>query len=284
MKLRLDPAIAAWVLCGVFLVVMALVASSQLEGEPDYERAAREKLEQLTAAPPGTIRVIVLGNSRSQNAFGHQPDLESVLHEAMTHGAGADVAIADLSGPALQLNTMTPLLGDIFGVEPDVIVLQSGSIPDTASPVERSLAGRVRIKLGLQGPARTGTPGCQERSAEALDEITLATRDRYDTTIDFGRADDLVNRAAAAGVNVYLVEIPRAGELLANVGDLVVEYRSDIEQRYGGLRHVTIGPTIELPRRDHYCDYTHLSEDGQRHFLDLWLPEFVTYLQQVAAE
>lgn len=270
--LRPGSVMGAWVLCALLLGIGAVAARASLTETTPFEVAARQELATLATADEGTQRIVVIGNSRAQNAFAHRPELDQVLVDA-----GADVAVADLSAAGMQLDLTWPVIDDVFAAKPDVLLVHPGSFPDSGSPAERSLIGRLRVELGLQRELRLGRPVCPEQTDEQLDTAAAFTRVRLEN-IDYDLADELVDRAAAEGVAVYFVHVPRSAELIAEVGQVVDTFRAEIADRYRDHDAVTIGPIVDEPELASYCDFNHLNRRGQQRYLRAWTPSFLAFL------
>lgn len=268
---RTRALIGAWAICIAMVGGTGFVADRLLPTETGFEQDARAELTRLQRAASAE-RVVVLGDSRMENATRWEPTLEVALADA-----GHDVVVANLTAPARRSPHYEPLFDEILEAQPDVVIVPIDIFRLSDERPDRSLSARLRRSIGRDWEVQDlATRGCETRTAAQFEELVehLGHNLVLLPPANVDRARAFLEQLGASGARVLFVDPPRSARLRARVESRIIDYRTQVIAEFPG-EHVIAAPAVDLDDSDYYCDESHLNVAGQRVYLDALVPQIV---------
>ena len=273
------PAIvSAWLICVAVLAGLLVLVVTTGSTKTPFEREAIEVLTELEDAPPGAVRIVVLGNSIIRRATADAPSLDTSLQ-----ALGYNVEVANISGASRWSDSYERMNDDIFAAEPDIVIMQVEMFGSPLRGSETDLRSLVRRRLGLGHSTRTHFRNrCIAGPELALQAPVIPERLRLPAPgVSWGAS--FIAEANEQGVQIYLLGVPRSDELAALAQGPLELFHSEVVQQLGAANNVAVAPRVTGGGSEFFCDHVHMNELGQARFLEQILPDFAALIDQVSA-
>jgi hypothetical protein len=268
------------------LVVSSLVAGALVIGAPpssaflDFNQQRLEDFRhQHDPKAPGTVRVVLLGNSRLKNAT---IDLTSSVQQ---YGSKR-IEIFRLVANWAVFRHFEPLLNDIRSLDPDVYIIQMDLLADETAPTfDRRLALQyLRWLVSGQGAWTWYEPVseqmhlvCTNESEPDMRARRTETHLRTDPQSRSARlARDFVRDVTATGARILFVSVPKSDSFESVVPSASQDVLSASRSLAQQLPQVAVSPFPGRLPDDHFCDVTHLNSKGAQAYSRWLLDELVT--------
>jgi len=267
------------------LLVFTLAGLGLAVGAPPsqaYYEFNLQRLREFQAAhatkAPGTLRVVMLGNSRLKNGTIETAQIERWAAERGYAGIEAFRLVANWA----VFRNFAPLLDQVRALQPDVYVVQMDLLIDDMAPTfESHLAfNYLRWLTAGDGTWSWYEPQDEQLGLVCTDEgqpemraaraVLKLTGDPTSESPQLARA--FIREVTATGAEVLLVSVPKsdAFELVSpSVNDAML---TAAQQVAAELPSVTVAPFVGSLPDNHFCDVTHLNHQGAAAY-SRWLVE-----------
>lgn len=261
------------------LSLPSVFAFRKFQAEEPFTNNSVRRLESFSGRDKGkeNMRVIAIGSSIMKRAVMFDWKMEDFSGR---NGLGG-LQFLRLTRPNCQTADILPFFGKILDARPDVILIESDSVfyqrreddffkeyPDfLRDMILKSLKARKPVipKKGYALDIESDLP--IKYTDDMLKAALFFIRNR--SLMDFGEIEPFFKEAAARGVRVVLVDIPRAPEFERLAAIDRAETAGLLEKLSQGYGVRLIGFPVKLGA-EYYWDQTHLKEEGRLKF-SLWL-------------
>ncbi|MGH6933273.1 MAG: hypothetical protein ACREEE_12665 [Dongiaceae bacterium] len=292
----MDVWIRAAAICGGVVVIFAILGL--FVGAPPstgfIELNERRIAEFRAAHPiesPGTLRVVMLGNSRLKYATVDDATMRRVAAEQNVQSLEVFRVVANWA----VFSNFEPLLDEIETLDADVYVLQLELVVEDMTELFKHILflQHVRWKISGEGswawfepdPEQFDTP-CDEAPGAAADHRNFRGRFRLKTDPNSASAlaaQEFIRNVTAKGARVVLVSIPKTShleELYPSIGDELRAISGRLSRETGGTQLLVYPGGLS---DDYYCDVSHMNWMGAEAYLHWLLPNLAS-LRSVAAQ